>query len=60
MPLVVVPYIEAPYEMEERLVKQNQMKKIIIWSGVSLILLITVVISIYSLPLAETFLRSNQ
>jgi uncharacterized protein involved in exopolysaccharide biosynthesis len=60
MPLVVVPYIEAPSDLAGRLVKQFQMKKIIVWSGVSLILLITIVICVYSLPLAETFLRSNQ
>ena len=60
MPLVVIPYIEAPYELEERLVKQVQRKKIIVWSGVTLILLTTVVICIYSIPLAGTFLRNAQ
>jgi len=60
MPLVVVPYIESPSELEERLVKQVKMKKIMVWSGVTLILLTTVVICIYSVPLAETFLRSDQ
>lgn len=59
MPLVVIPYIEAPFELAERLVKQAKMKKIIVWTGVTLILLTTVVICIYSIPLAETFLRSN-
>jgi len=59
MPLVVVPYIEAPSELEERLVKQVQMKKVIVWSGVTLILLATVVISLYSIPLAGTFFRNN-
>ena len=58
MPLVVVPYIEAPTELEERLVKQVQMKKVIVWSGVTLILLATIVISLYSIPLAGTFFRS--
>jgi len=60
MPLVVVPYIEAPAELEGRLVKQVQMRKIIVWSGVTLIFLATVVISLYSIPLAGTFFRSNQ
>ena len=60
MPLVVVPYIEAPSELEERLVKHVQMRKIIAWSGVTLILLATVVICLYSIPLAGTFFRSNQ
>jgi len=59
MPLVVIPYIEAPSELEERLVKQVQMRKIIAWSGVTLILLATVVICLYSIPLAGTFFRSN-
>lgn len=59
MPLVVVPYIEAPSELEERLVKHVQMRKIIAWSGVTLILLATVVICLYSIPLAGTFFRSN-
>ncbi|UOA10205.1 lipopolysaccharide biosynthesis protein [Methylobacter sp. S3L5C] len=59
MPLVVIPYIEAPFELAERLVKQAKMKKIMVWTGVTLILLTTVVICIYSIPLAETFLRSN-
>ncbi len=59
MPLVVIPYIETPFELAERLVKQAKMKKIMVWTGVSLILLTTVVICIYSIPLAETFLRSN-
>jgi arsenate reductase-like glutaredoxin family protein len=60
MPLVVIPYIETPSELAGRLVKQVQMRKIIVWTGVALILLVTVVIWIYSLPLVETFLRSNQ
>ncbi|MEI6067636.1 MAG: lipopolysaccharide biosynthesis protein [Methylococcaceae bacterium] len=59
MPLVIVPYIEAPSELEERLVKHVQMRKIIAWSGVTLILLATVVICLYSIPLAGTFFRSN-
>jgi uncharacterized protein involved in exopolysaccharide biosynthesis len=59
MPLVVIPYIETPFELAERLVKQIKMKKVMVWTGVTLILLTTVVICIYSIPLAETFLRSN-
>ncbi len=59
MPLVVIPYIEAPFELAERLVKQAKIKKIMVRTGVSLILLTTVVIYIFSIPLAETFLRSN-
>jgi hypothetical protein len=54
MPLVVVPYIEAPSELEERLVKQSQMRKIIVWTGVAFIMLATVVICIFFLPLVQT------
>ena len=54
MPLVVVPYIESPSELEERLVKQSQMKKIIVWTGVALIMLATVVMCIFFLPLVQT------
>jgi len=59
MPLVVVPYIEAPSELEERLVKQGQMRKVFVWFGVTLILLATVVISLYAIPLTGTFFKSN-
>jgi uncharacterized protein involved in exopolysaccharide biosynthesis len=59
MPLVVIPYIESSTELEERLVKQVQTRKIILWTGATLILLATVVICIYSLPLMETFLESK-
>jgi cellobiose-specific phosphotransferase system component IIB len=58
MPLVVVPYIESPIEMEERFVKQNQMRKIILWTGVTFILLVTVVMCIFFLPLVP-FLERN-
>jgi polysaccharide biosynthesis transport protein len=53
IPLVVVPYIEAPSELEERLVKQSQLRKIIVWTSIACILLATVVIFIYFLTLAQ-------
>jgi uncharacterized protein involved in exopolysaccharide biosynthesis len=59
MPLVVIPYIESSSELEERFVKQVQTRKVLLWTGATLILLATVVISIYSLPLVETFLESK-
>ena len=59
MPLVVIPYIESPNEVNKRLIKQNKMKKIIVCAGVTLILLVTVLVCIYSVPLAETFIGSN-
>ncbi|MDI1231720.1 MAG: lipopolysaccharide biosynthesis protein [Methylobacter sp.] len=54
MPLVVVPYIESPSELEERLVKQSQLRKIIVWTSIAGLLLATVVMFIYFLPLVQT------
>jgi len=54
MPLVVVPYIETPSELEERLDKQGRVRKIIVWTGVAFIMLATVVVCIYFLPLVKT------
>ncbi|MDD5580540.1 MAG: lipopolysaccharide biosynthesis protein [Methylobacter sp.] len=54
MPLVVVPYIESPSELEERLIKQSQMKKIIVWTGVAFIILATIVMAIFFFPLGQT------
>ncbi len=54
MPLVVVPYIESPAELEERLVKQSQLRKIIVWISIACIVLATVVMFIYFLPLVQT------
>jgi polysaccharide biosynthesis transport protein len=50
MPLVVVPYIETPSELEEQLVKQDQSRKIIVWISIVCILLAAVVMFIYFLP----------
>ena len=54
MPLVVVPFIESPSELEERLVKQSQLRKIIVWTGVAFVILVTAVVSIFFLPLVKT------
>jgi uncharacterized protein involved in exopolysaccharide biosynthesis len=59
MPLVVVPYIESPSELAQRLAGQIQMRRVIVWTGATLILLATVVICVYSLPLVQTFLESK-
>ncbi|MDO9049318.1 MAG: lipopolysaccharide biosynthesis protein [Methylobacter sp.] len=60
MPLVVVPYIESPSELEERLVKQSQKRKIVVWTGAALILLaIAVLTYFFFLPLAP-FPERNQ
>jgi len=53
MPLVVVPYIESPADLEERLVKQNQMRKIIVWTGVAFIIIATIVMCIFFLPVVK-------
>jgi uncharacterized protein involved in exopolysaccharide biosynthesis len=54
MPLVVVPYIESSSELEERLVKQSQMRKIIVWTGSVACMLATLVMCIFFLPLVQT------
>jgi hypothetical protein len=54
MPLVVVPYIESPAELEDRFVKQNRMRKIVVWIGMFFILLTTVVMLIFFLPAPQT------
>jgi len=53
MPLVVVPYIESPADLEERLAKQSQMRKIIVWTGVAFIIIATIVMSIFFLPVLK-------
>lgn len=53
-PLVVVPYIESPSEMEDRFAKQNRMRKIIIWAGMVFIILTAVVMLIFFLPAPQT------
>lgn len=60
MPLVVVPYIESLSESEERLVKQSQKRKIVVWTSVAFILLaIAILMYFFFLPL-EPFLERNQ
>lgn len=54
MPLVVVPYIESRAELEDRLVRQNQMKKIVIWAGVAFTMLASIVMSVFFLLSVET------
>ena len=54
MPLVVVPYIESPAELEERLIKQMQMRKIIVWTGVACIIMAILVMSIFLFPFVQT------
>jgi polysaccharide biosynthesis transport protein len=60
MPLVVVPYIESPAELEERLVKQSQERKIAVRTSVALILLtIAVLMYFFFLPLAPVMERNQ-
>ncbi len=54
IPLVVVPYIESPVELEERLIKQMQMRKILIWTGVVCIIIAILVMSIFLFPFVQT------
>ena len=54
MPLVVVPYIESPVELEDRLAKRNRMKKIMVWTGAVLTMLSSLVMSLFLLLSAKT------
>ena len=53
MPLIVIPYMETPDELEEKLVKQSKMRKIIVWASLTFILLASVIIVIFFLPLMQ-------
>lgn len=53
MPLIVIPYMETPAELEENLVKQSQIRKIIVWASLTFILLASVIIVIFFLPLMQ-------
>jgi len=53
-PLVVVPYIESPAELEERLVKERQMRKILVWSGVVGITMAILGLCIYLFTFVQT------
>jgi succinoglycan biosynthesis transport protein ExoP len=46
MPLLVIPYIESPAEIEERIAKQKRNRKIAVWSGAALTLW-TIAVLIY-------------
>ena len=48
MPLVVIPYIESPSELEERFVKQKRKRKIVAWSGAAFTLLAVSVLMYFS------------
>lgn len=54
MPLVVVPYIESPAELEDRLAKWHRMKKIMIWTGTVFTMLSSLVMSLFFLLSANT------
>jgi len=53
MPLVVVPYIESPFELEEQFVKQRQMKKIIVCTSLAFFILAVVLMSLAFLELKK-------
>ncbi len=59
MPLVVVPYIESLSETEQRLVKQTQKRKMIVWTNVVLILFAIAVLMYFFFP-SLLFLERNQ
>jgi uncharacterized protein involved in exopolysaccharide biosynthesis len=47
MPLIVLPYLETPSELEKRLDNKSRIKKIIVWTTVILILLAILAMSIF-------------
>lgn len=51
MPLVVVPYIESPAEVGERLAKQNRMKKVVVRTGIAFIMLVAIAMYVLFFPL---------
>ncbi|MEQ1637917.1 MAG: lipopolysaccharide biosynthesis protein [Methylococcales bacterium] len=51
MPLVVVPYIESPSELEKQSVAKSRTRKIMIWGSLICISLITMMVSFYILHL---------
>jgi succinoglycan biosynthesis transport protein ExoP len=53
MPLVIFPYIESPFELEERLAKQKRKKQIVVWSCAVLTLLAVVFIFLMLAPVLE-------
>ncbi|HEY8037346.1 MAG TPA: lipopolysaccharide biosynthesis protein [Methylobacter sp.] len=59
-PLVVVPYIESLSESEERIVKHNQQRKIVVWTSVTLILLAIAFLMYFFFLSLEPVLEINQ
>lgn len=51
MPLVVVPYIESPAEVGERLAKQNRMRKVVVRTGIAFIMLVAIAMYVLFFPL---------
>jgi succinoglycan biosynthesis transport protein ExoP len=53
MPLVVIPYIESPAELEEQLVKQSHLRKIMVWAACAFSLFAVLIISLSFLGLEQ-------
>jgi succinoglycan biosynthesis transport protein ExoP len=54
IPLVVVPYIESPFELEEQLAKQSYIRKIIVWAAFAFMVFAVLVISLSFVGLSQT------
>jgi succinoglycan biosynthesis transport protein ExoP len=54
MPLVVIPYIESPSELEEQLVKQARIRKVIVWTAFAFVILAIAVMSLIFFALRQT------
>lgn len=54
MPLVVIPSIETPSEVEDRLVKQARMRKVVVMISMVCVLLAAIAIWVFFLPSLKT------
>ena len=57
MPLAVIPYLESPTEVEQRLESQIQKRKLITWIAITCIVLAIVVTSFYLLPIEHADIK---
>jgi succinoglycan biosynthesis transport protein ExoP len=53
IPLVVVPYIESPAELEEQLVKQSHVRKFMVWTACAFSIFAALIISLSFLGLRQ-------
>lgn len=54
IPLVVVPYIESPFELEEQLAKQSHIRKIMVWAAFAFMVFAVLAMSLSVVGLSQT------